>query len=64
MRCKACDFSIEPRNRNVTDERNITHSVVEDLCLECIEASTLAYTEAELRRIYRESTYAPLKIIR
>ena len=64
MKCKACDCSIEGKNRNVTDELGYTHHLVDDLCGACIEASKHAYTEAELRRIYRESEYAPLKIIR
>lgn len=64
MRCKGCDSSIEPRNRNVTDERGWTHILVEDMCGDCIEKSTLLYTQAELRAIYKDSSYAPLKIIR
>lgn len=64
MRCKACDASIEPRDRNVTDESGVTHILLEDMCNDCIEKSTLLYTEAELRAIYKDSSYAPLKIIR
>ena len=56
--------SIEPRDRNVTDESGVTHILLEDMCNDCIEKSTLLYTEAELRAIYKDSSYAPLKIIR
>jgi hypothetical protein len=64
MRCKACDANIEPRNRNVADESGRTHVLVEDMCGDCIEKSTILYTESELRAIYKDYTYAPLKIIR
>ena len=64
MHCKACDCSIEVRDRAVQDENGRVHVMFEDLCNNCIIASQLKYSEDALIDIYARARDETFKVIR
>lgn len=63
MRCKACDCSIDVRDRVVGDGDGCIYTMLEDLCNPCIMASQLKYSEDELRDIHSRTFYETFKVI-
>jgi hypothetical protein len=63
MRCKACDCSIDVRDRVVSDEDGALYVMLEDLCSPCIMSSYMKYSEDELKDIYSRTFYETIKVI-